>query len=140
MATGARVKKRDKDSFVALVQTLPLRPIRSDAELDEAIKMIDTLLDRPSLGAAEKDYLEVLSDLVERYEAAEHPMQPLADGELLAHLIEAKEVTQAQLAQDTGIAVSTISEVLSGKRQLTRGHIATLARYFGIAPSAFAFE
>jgi antitoxin component HigA of HigAB toxin-antitoxin module len=41
------------------------------------------------------------------------------------------------LSTDTGIAGSTISAILSGKRGLTRGHIATLARYFKVSPAVF---
>jgi HTH-type transcriptional regulator/antitoxin HigA len=36
-----------------------------------------------------------------------------------------------------GIAVSTISEILAGKRGLNRKHIEALARYFHIEPSVF---
>lgn len=135
-----RGKKTGRDTYLALVHAFPLRPIRSDAQLDAAVEMIDRLLARRSLDKAEEDYLQVLSDLVERYEAEEHPMQPLSDGEMLRHLIEAKEVTQSQLAQTTGIADSTISEVLAGKRRLTRAHIAKLAQFFSVGPAVFAFK
>jgi HTH-type transcriptional regulator / antitoxin HigA len=37
------------------------------------------------------------------------------------------------------IAVSTISEVLCGKRTLNRDHIGRLARYFHVSPDTFAF-
>jgi HTH-type transcriptional regulator/antitoxin HigA len=38
-----------------------------------------------------------------------------------------------------GIAESTVSEVLSGKRTLNRKQIGKLAKYFRIAPGAFGF-
>ena len=128
------------DSYLALIRQFPLRPIRSDDELDQAIAMIDSLLDRESLDPAEEDYLEVLSDLVERYETERYPISSVTDAEMLRHLIEAKEMTQAEVARNTGIAESTISEVLSGKRTLNRSHIGKLARYFGVEPSVFAFD
>lgn len=60
-------------------------------EIDDAhICVIDSLIDRPQLKPAEKDYLNVLSDLVERYESERHPIPPLPDSELLQHLIELK--------------------------------------------------
>ena len=52
-----------------LLQQFPLRPIRCDEQLDRAIQIIDSLLDRPNLDEGEQDYLEVLSDLVHAYEA-----------------------------------------------------------------------
>jgi HTH-type transcriptional regulator/antitoxin HigA len=54
-------------------------------------------------------------------------------------LIEAKKVTQTQVAKATGIVESTISEVLSGKRKLNRKQIGKLARYFRVSPEAFSF-
>jgi HTH-type transcriptional regulator/antitoxin HigA len=119
---------------------VPLRPIRSKAALDRAIALVDELLDRGNLGRDEQDYLDVLSDLIERYEAEEHPIAPVSDAQMLQHLIEAKGVTQADVARETGIAESTISEVLAGKRSLNRTHIGKLARYFHVEPGVFTFE
>ena len=53
-------------------------------------------------------------------------------------LIEAKGVTQAQAAKEAGIAESTVSEVLAGKRKLNRTQIGKLTRYFHVGPGAFA--
>jgi HTH-type transcriptional regulator/antitoxin HigA len=63
--------------------------------------------------------------------------EDLTDAEMLAHLIEAKGVGQADEGRATGIAVSTISEMLAGKRQLSRRHIEKLAMYFHVGVSAF---
>jgi len=126
--------------YLNLVRAFPLRPIRSDAQLERAVQVIDSLLDKPALTEVEEDYLEVLSDLVNRYETQEHPLDPVSDADLLRNLIEAKGVAQTDVAQATGIADSTISEVLSGKRKLSRSHIAKLATYFHVSPAAFAFE
>jgi HTH-type transcriptional regulator/antitoxin HigA len=64
-------------------------------------------------------------------------MQPVGDAELLRFLIEQKGITQAATAAGAGIAESTISAVLAGKRTLTRTQIAKLARYFHVEPAAF---
>lgn len=42
---------------------------------------------------------------------------------MLQHLIEAKRVSQTEVNRATGIADSTISEVLKEKRSLNRNHI-----------------
>ena len=115
----------------------PPRVLRTDADLDAAVAVIDGLLDQPRLTAAEQDYLDVLGDLVEDYEAEAVPMRPVGDAELLRFLIEQKGVTQAAVAAATGIAESTISAVLAGKRRLNRAQIGKLAGYFGVEPAAF---
>jgi HTH-type transcriptional regulator/antitoxin HigA len=129
----------NEDRYLELVRRFPLRPIRFDAELDAAVAVIDGLIDRDDLAPPEQDYLDVLSDLVEAYEDEHIPMRPVGDADLLRFLIDGKGVTQAQVAAGTGIAVSTISEVLAGKRKLNRSQIGKLARYFRVEPVAFVF-
>jgi HTH-type transcriptional regulator/antitoxin HigA len=101
--------------------------------------MVDSLLNRRDLAPEEDDYLDVLGDLIERYEGDAHPMAPISDAEMLRHLIEAKGVSQTEVAGATGIADSTISEVLKSKRSLSRNHIGKLAKYFNVSPDVFAF-
>ena len=138
MATATGRGKK-KDLYLELVLRFPLRPIRSDKELNAAIKMVDSLLDRKDLAPEQEDYLEVLGDLIESYESEAHPIAPVSDVEMLRHPIEAKGVSQTEVAKATGIADSTISEVLKGKRSLSRKHIGKLSRYFSVSPDVFAF-
>ncbi len=128
-----------RDRYFDLVVQFPLRPIHSDEELEGAVKMVDSLLDRRDLALEEEDYLEVLGDLIERYESEAHPMAPVSDAQMLGHLIEAKGVSQTEICSAKGKADSTISEVLKGRRSLNRSHIGKLARYFNVPPGVFAF-
>ena len=125
------------NGYLALVRQLPLRPIRSDKELDRAIAMIDSLLDRDRLSPAEQDYLDILGDLVEQYEDQAYPIPEASDGDMLRFLIDQRGIAQAELARATGIRESRISEVLSGKRELTRTQISQLAAYFCVSPAVF---
>ena len=101
MANGKTINRKLTGSYLALIRRFPLRPIMSGAELDQATALVNELLDRDRLDAAEDDYLDVLSDLVERYENLHHPIptDDLSDGEMLEHLIEAKGVDQAEAAR-----------------------------------------
>jgi HTH-type transcriptional regulator/antitoxin HigA len=83
-----------QETYLALIRTFPLHPLRSEGELDEAMEVVDALVGKEMLTAAEADYLAVLSDLVEQYEAGAHPMPPASDAELLQHLLEAQAVTR----------------------------------------------
>src|SRR5581483_3709573 len=129
----------DERAYLGLVATLPLRPIRSERQLDRAMKMVDSLLERPKLSTAEQDYLDVLTDLIEKYETEAYPAEPASDVEMLAHLLDARGTTQTQLAAAVGMAGSTISDVLRGKRNLRREHIGRLAAFFGVSPAVFSF-
>jgi HTH-type transcriptional regulator/antitoxin HigA len=125
------------DRYLELVLAFPLRPIRSDEELGRAIAVIDSLLAKGDLQIDEQDYLDILTDVVEKYETETDPFPSVSEADMLRHLIEARDITQLKLATDTGIANSTISSVLSGRRGLTRDQVATLARYFKVSPAVF---
>ena len=126
-----------EDRYLELVRQFPLRPLRTESDLDSAIAVIDSLIDQDNLSAPEQDYLDVLSDLVEAYEAEAVPITPVGDAEMLKFLIEQKGVSQNETAVGAKIAESTISEVLSGKRKLNRSQISKLSQFFHVEPGAF---
>jgi HTH-type transcriptional regulator/antitoxin HigA len=132
--------RRRRDTYFDLVRRFPLRPIRSGRELDHANRIIGELLARPRLDADEQDYLDVLGDLVAQHEAKHHSIPAASDAELLAFMIEQKGVTQADVARATGFPVSTICEILAGKRTVPRFKIGALAEYFHVPPTVFSFE
>ena len=140
MKAKTRKRKAGKDRYLQLVQCVPLRPIRSDDELDEAINMVNYLIDREKMNADEKDYLDVLGGLIYDYESKHILFERQPDSGMLRHLIEAKGVSQSQVASDCQIAESTISAVLAGTRKLTRGHICKLSRYFHVESGVFSDE
>jgi HTH-type transcriptional regulator / antitoxin HigA len=137
-ATRTLYGKRE-DRYLELIRRFPLRPLRSDADLDAAIVVVDSLIDQAQLSAPEQDYLDVLSDLVEAYENEAVPMRQVSDAEMLRFLIDQRESAQVEVARQTGIAESTISEVLAGKRKLNRSQIGKLARHFHVEPGVFEF-
>jgi HTH-type transcriptional regulator/antitoxin HigA len=139
-ATIRNVYGKTEDRYLDLVRRFPLRPLRSDVDLDAAVAVIDDLLDRPQLTPPEQDYLDVLGDLIEAYEAQAVPIPPVGDADLLRFLIEQNGVTQGQVAGGARIAESTISEVLASKRKLNRSQIARLARYFHVEAGSFLSE
>ena len=123
--------------YLELIRSFPLRPIRSEAELDRAETMLHQLLDASSLSAPEQDYLEILGNLIEGYETKAYPMEPLPPHQMLAQSIESRGVTQTEVSRATGIPVSTISELIAQKREFNRAHIEKLCAYFGLDPKAF---
>ena len=140
MATKTKVQRNRKisDSYLNLVIEHPLASIKSQDQLDSAQVMIDHLLTKRSLDAGEELYLDALSDLVAAYEDVHYTIPPASDADMLRHLMEAKEVTQADLHRQTGIPKSTISEVLAGKKPFSKGMIRKLADFFKVEASVLA--
>ena len=134
---STRGGKADEEGYLALIRALPLRPIRSEADLDRAIDMVDALSDREALSPDEHDYLLVLSGLIERYEDEHHAIPAISGVPMLRHLIESRGVPQARVAAETGLAESALSEILAGKRKLGVKSIKALAGYFKVDPGLF---
>lgn len=126
------LKGKSRDSYLELILAFPLASIRSEEHLDQAQKIMDKLLAKGALDDGEETYLDALADLVGVYEDQHHPITPASDADMLRHLLEAKGVTQAQLALGAGIAKSTISEVLAGKKPFSRQMIRKLSEFFKV--------
>jgi HTH-type transcriptional regulator/antitoxin HigA len=122
--------------YLALVRAFPLVSLHNDAHLKEALAVIDRLLDIPQRSAAEEEYLQALTDLVEAYENAHVAIPTVTGVDALRYLMEENGLTQANLAQLFG-SRSIISEVLASKRRLALSHITRLAEYFGLPAQVF---
>lgn len=113
-----------------LIDATP-RVIRTGAEYRRALKKIERLM-KPHPSRAEAQLIELLATLIENYEAEEHPTPHLPPRKRLAELIEAREITQAQLAKAKGIPPQTISNVLKGRRDISKAAAVRLAKFFGV--------
>ena len=108
--------------YMALVARFPLRPLRSERESTAPPEIANELAVRGNLSRWEHDYLDVLSDLIEAYEAAHHPIPDLSGPEMLRHLLTERGISQASAAREMGMAPSTVSDILRGKRYRTQAH------------------
>jgi len=136
--TSRRFKGKARDEYLDLVMKFPLTSIRSEDDLEAAQKVMDRLLAQEDLNVGEEMYLDALSDLVAAYEDTHHSIEPASDADMLRHLMEAKGVTQAQLSKEAGLAKSSISEILAGKKPFSRQMIRKLADYFNVDVSMLA--
>lgn len=125
-----------EEEYLALVRAFPLLSIRDDAHLDEALSVIDRLIDRSERSEAEEAYFDALTDLVETYENAHVGLPPITGVEVLRYLMETNGLKQSDLAPLFG-SPSIISEVLSGKRRLALAHMERLAEHFGLPITVF---
>ncbi len=124
------------NAYMRLVRKFPLVPIRNEQQLDAALEIIDELLDRSDLTAEESDYFSILTDQVRHFEQRAYPALDLPPVELLKYLMEINRLKASDLAPLFG-SKSVLSEVLNGKRQLSKAHIANLSEHFGLSPAVF---
>lgn len=129
----------EEDEYMELICEYPLKPITSEASLDEATEVVDKLLDRDDLSTEAQEYLDVLTQLIETYELSHHAIGNASDSEVLKHLMDARGVKATEVALSAGIAESTLSAIVNGSRRLTRDHIGKLMRYFNVPAGVFDF-
>jgi HTH-type transcriptional regulator/antitoxin HigA len=55
---------------------------------------------------------------------------------MLRFLMDQHELRQSDLAEEIGTQ-GVVSEILSGKRDLNRGHIESLSKRFSVSPAVF---
>jgi antitoxin component HigA of HigAB toxin-antitoxin module len=112
--------------------------IRSDAELDAAIQLVDSLLARgKSLTRSERARLNAVSDRIHEYERKHRPIRRLSPNELLGQLLAIHEASVASLAKATGLPQGILARILRGKRPIGRDEARKLAKHFGLKDSAF---
>ena len=81
-------------------------------------------------------YLEIVLPLIETFEKEHFPLKPANPEEMLRFLMEQNDLTQYDLSSDLG-GQPVVSDILSGKRRLTRDHIEKLSHRFRISPASF---
>ncbi|MGK7875745.1 MAG: type II toxin-antitoxin system HigA family antitoxin [Xenococcaceae cyanobacterium] len=123
-------------SYIELINAFTPRRIDSEEYLNATQEVIDSLLDRGNLTPDERDYLHLLGLLVSDYEERHYSLPDIYGVELLKVLIEEFNLRQQDIVPIFRTQ-SIVSEVLSGKRQLTVNHIQKLAEFFHISPAAF---
>ena len=126
-----------QQDFFALVQVFAPRPIRTKTQLRAAYREIERLMEMRKLTADQRDYLELLSMLVEKYEASQFPPADVSQGQMLDHLLEAKGVSQADVAKATGISATLLSNVRAGRRELSKDNVRKLSEFFNVSAAVW---
>jgi HTH-type transcriptional regulator/antitoxin HigA len=94
-----------------------IKPIRTDKDYEEALERVEFLMDARE-GTTEFDELEVLSILIENYEAKHFSIDIPDPIEAIKFRMEQEGLKQKDVAEFFGNKVR-VSEVLNKKRRLT---------------------
>lgn len=121
----------EKKVYEKLIKRFPLRPIRDDAQNEQAAEICDMLIDRgDSLSQAERDYLEVLTDLISKYESKwDDECADMSPRDLIQYLMKQNDLAQKDLVPEFG-SPSRVSEFLNGERRLSLQQAKRLAERF----------
>ena len=119
----------------------PIRVPTSEAEYLELRELADHLLDTCNVEEGEYAGLfDFVTDRMDRYERQHEPELKEASAPprvVLAHYMEARSVSQYQLAKAGVATQGTLSAMLSGKRGISLEVAKKLGEFFHVAPTLF---
>jgi HTH-type transcriptional regulator/antitoxin HigA len=112
--------------------------VANERQYDKVIALMDWLTD---LGAMRKrhalhDLFLMAADLAHEYEQRRWPTRKVSAVEMLRFLMEQHGLRQGDLREEIG-SQGVVSEILNGKRELNKHHIAALAKRFSVSPAVF---
>lgn len=123
-------------NYAALLSETRPEVIRDERQNQAYIRRLEELTSKKSVTRAEEKLIELLAVLIEDFEAKHYPVPDASPLAVVRHLMEAHHLRQKDLVDVFGTE-SIASEVLHGKRQLTKEHISRLSARFGVSPAVF---
>jgi HTH-type transcriptional regulator/antitoxin HigA len=119
-----------------LAQTMPA-VIHTEAECRRVESEIAKLLRKGDQLTPEEDrLLDLLSALVERYEDETEDFPPSPPHRILQFLMEQNDLRQVDLVKIFGSS-GRVSEVVNGKRAISKAQAKALGTFFKISPELF---
>jgi HTH-type transcriptional regulator/antitoxin HigA len=114
-----------------------ITPIRDEAHYGSMTEMLQALLDEtqgeethPAMGL-----VDIVGDLIEDYEAKQHPLPEVTGVQALKFLMEQHGLKQSDLSEIGSQGV--VSEILTGKRELNIRQVRALSERFGVSAATF---
>lgn len=126
-----------QSSWLSFDTMAHLRPIHGEDDYDRMTDLMNVLLDAAGddEGHPLSSLLELVSDMVSRYEQEHYSIEPAEPKDALRFLMESRGLKQEDLSDV--IQQSNLSSILSGKRKISAALAGKLGKFFGISPAVF---
>jgi len=125
----------NKESYASLLAQYQPKLITTESENDAAIALAEELEHRDRT-SEEDAILELLVTLIEKFEEEHYPIKEGNPHSMLLHLMEARNLNQSDLVGLIG-STGVVSEVVNGKRSISKTQAKTLAEFFNVSPALF---
>lgn len=124
--------------YRTLVAEIEPRAIHSEAQYENYLaRFVDLDARFAALSSAEREMHELLLLLIGDYENRTVEIEAPTPADAISTLMEANGLRQKDLVGSVFETASIASEVLSGKREITKEHIRKLSRKFHVSPAVF---
>ena len=125
----------DGATYSKLLAEIAPRAIETQEEYDRLLAVAERLTFAKNLTPEERALYKLLVTLIEVYETENYPIES-EPHEILQHIMESSGTRQADLVGIIGSS-GVVSEVVNGKRAISKAQAKALGDYFKISPSLF---
>lgn len=126
----------DRANYSNLLAEVAPQAIETEEEYDRLLAVAQRLTFAKNRTPEEKALHKLLVTLIEVYEAQNYPIDKSEPHEILQHIMEASGTRQADLVGIIGSS-GVVSEVVNGKRAISKAQAKALGDYFKVSPSLF---
>jgi HTH-type transcriptional regulator/antitoxin HigA len=126
----------DGATYSKLLAEIAPRAIETEEEYDRLLAVAERLTFAKNLTPEERALYKLLVTLIQVYETENYPMDKSEPHEILQHIMESSGTRQADLVGIIGSS-GVVSEVVNGKRAISKAQAKALGDYFKISPSLF---
>jgi HTH-type transcriptional regulator / antitoxin HigA len=110
--------------------------IETEEEYDRILTIAEQLTFKKNRTPEERALHKLLVTLIEAYETQNYPIEQAAPHEILQHILESSGTRQADLVGVIGSS-GVVSEVVNGKRSISKAQAKVLGDYFKVSPTLF---
>jgi HTH-type transcriptional regulator / antitoxin HigA len=111
--------------------------IRTEEENERALLLVEKLFEKgDKLSFEENALLELMVKLIADFEEEYYPIRDASPREVLVEIMSARGLKQTDLATVLG-SKSRVSEILSGKREISKAQIKSLSQFFNVSAELF---
>jgi HTH-type transcriptional regulator/antitoxin HigA len=126
----------NKSEYGALLANIQPQVITTEEENDRALGIVESLLAENNLSLEKEQILRLLVSLIEKFEDEHYQLAASSPHSILLHLMEERGLRQTDLVGLIG-SRGVVSEVINGKRTISKSQAKSLGEFFHVDPSLF---
>jgi len=119
------------------METLKFKIIKSKSQYNDYCKKLEKLVEANSKNKEVKDEIELLTFLIEKYDAEHNTFEELDPIQLLHSLMLDHNLKAKNLVEILGVSKGMVSDILNYKKGLSKEIIRVLSAYFKVSQEAF---
>jgi HTH-type transcriptional regulator / antitoxin HigA len=129
----------DSKVYSKLLSEYQPRIIKTEAENEKFLAIVEELLSRSLLTPEEDTLLELLVRLIEDFEDKHYQINSSTAHSRLLHLMEARSLTVANLVEVLG-SDDIVNQLINGQIEITQKQAEALGKFFHVDVSLFLLD